>query len=102
MMGRRNLALHFQPLQSLMCCVFPCRAHYEGDLERVRSGNMPPQKTKAEIMFVLLLLLDYLITEVRIKLTTATANYCVAQNAQMMHKMKGHFVLHKNSNTYLH
>ena len=39
---------------------------------------------------------------IRIKLTTATANYCVAQNAQMMHKMKGHFVLHKNSNTYLH
>ena len=63
-MGRRNLALHFQPLQSLMCCVFPCRAR---DLERVRSGNMPPQKTKAEIMFVLLLLLDYLITEFEIK-----------------------------------
>ena len=62
-MGRRNLALYFQPLQSLMCCVFPCCAHYEGDLERVRSGNMPPQKTKTEMMFVLLLyvtrLFDY-------------------------------------------
>ena len=39
---------------------------------------------------------------IRIKLTTATANYCVAQNTQMIHKTKGHFVLHKNSYTYLH
>ena len=39
---------------------------------------------------------------IRIKLTTATANYFVAQNTQMIHKRNGHFVLHKNSNTSLH
>ena len=39
---------------------------------------------------------------IRIKLTTAAANYSVAQNTQMIHKTDGHFVLHKNSNTSLH
>ena len=39
---------------------------------------------------------------IRIKLTTATANYSFAQNTQMIHKTDGHFVLHKNSNTSLH
>ena len=37
MMGRRNLALHFQPLHSLMCWLFQCRVHYEGDWERVKT-----------------------------------------------------------------
>ena len=37
---------------------------------------------------------------IRIKLTTA--NYCVAQNTQTIHKTNGHFALHKNSYTPLH
>ena len=37
---------------------------------------------------------------IRIKLTTA--NYCVAQNTQTIHKTNGHFLLHKNSYTSLH
>ena len=36
-----------------------------------------------------------------IKLTTATANFYVLQNTQMMHKTDGHFVLLKKSNTSL-
>ena len=39
---------------------------------------------------------------IRTKLTTATANYGVAQSTQMILKTSGHFVLHKNSNTPLH
>ena len=35
-------------------------------------------------------------------LNTATANYFVAQNTQMIDKTNGHFVLHINSNTSLH
>ena len=39
---------------------------------------------------------------IRIKLTTGTANYWVAQITQMIHATNGHFVLHKNFNTSLH
>ena len=43
---------------------------------------------------------------IRIKLTTGTANYCVAQNTQMIHNTNGHFVLHvfalNSSNSSIH